>query len=283
MTSSIKTAVLFAMLTALFVVVGGLIGGQSGMIIALVLAIIMNFFSYWFSDSVVLKIYKAKELQRSDAPQLHEIVEELARNAGIPKPKICIVPDPSPNAFATGRNPEHAVVAVTQGILQILNTNELRGVIAHEIGHIAHRDILIQSCAAVLGFAITSLANMLYYASLFGGRSDNNNSGAFGALGAVLMMILAPLAASLIQMAISRSREYLADEAGASFSSDPQALASALNKLNNYSRQIPMRANPATENMFIVTPLHAGGMQALFSTHPPIEERIKRLMQMARQ
>lgn len=283
MTSSIKTAVLFAMLTALFVVVGGLIGGQSGMIVALVLAIIMNFFSYWFSDSVVLKIYKAKELQRSDAPQLHEIVEELARNAGIPKPKVCIVPDPSPNAFATGRNPEHAVVAVTQGILQILNTNELRGVIAHEIGHIAHRDILIQSCAAVLGSAITSLANMLYYASLFGGRSNNNNSGAFGALGAVLMMVLAPIAASLIQMAISRSREYLADEAGASFSSDPQALASALNKLNNYSRQIPMRANPATENMFIVTPLHAGGMQALFSTHPPIEERIKRLMQMARQ
>lgn len=283
MTSSIKTAVLFAMLTALFVAVGGLIGGQSGMMIALGLAIIMNFLSYWFSDSVVLKMYKAKELQRSDAPQLHEIVEELARNAGIPKPKVCIVPDPSPNAFATGRNPEHAVVAVTQGILQILNTNELRGVIAHEIGHIAHRDILIQSCAAVLGSAITSLANMLYYASMFGGRSNNNNSGAFGALGAVLMMVLAPVAASLIQMAISRSREYLADEAGASFSSDPQALASALNKLNNYSKQIPMRTNPATENMFIVTPLHAGGMQALFSTHPPIEERIKRLMQMARQ
>lgn len=282
MTSSIKTAVLFALLTALFVGVGGFIGGQSGMIAALGLAIVMNFFSYWFSDSVVLKMYKAKELQKSDAPQLHEIVEELARNAGIPKPKVCIVPDPSPNAFATGRNPEHAVVAVTQGILQILNTNELRGVIAHEIGHIAHRDILIQSCAAVLGSAITSLANMLYYASLFGGRRSDNNSGAFSAIGAILMMVLAPLAASLIQMAISRSREYLADEAGASFSSDPQALASALNKLNNYSRQIPMRANPATENMFIITPFHAGGMQALFSTHPPIEERIKRLMQMAR-
>ena len=281
MTSSIKTAVLFAMLTTLFVIVGGLIGGQSGMMIALIFAVIMNFFSYYFSDSIVLKMYKAKELQRSDAPQLHEIVEELARNAGIPKPRICIVPNPSPNAFATGRNPQNAVVAVTQGILQILNTNELRGVIAHEIGHIANRDILIQSCAAILGSAITSLANMLYYTSLLGGRS-NENSSPISAVGAVLMMILAPLAASLIQMAISRSREYLADESGASFCSDPQALASALNKLNNYSRQIPMRANPATENMFIVSPLLSGGMQALFSTHPPIEVRIKRLMQMAR-
>lgn len=281
MTSSIKTAVLFAMLTALFVIVGGLIGGQSGMMIALILAVIMNFFSYYFSDSIVLKMYKAKELQRSDAPQIHEIVEELARNAGIPKPRICIVPDPSPNAFATGRNPQNAVVAVTQGILQILNTNELRGVIAHEIGHIANRDILIQSCAAILGSAITSLAHMLYYTSLFGGR-NNENSSPISALGAVVMMVLAPLAASLIQMAISRSREYLADESGASFCSDPQALASALNKLNNYSRQIPMHANPATENMFIVSPLLSGGMQALFSTHPPIEERIKRLMQMAR-
>lgn len=281
MTSSIKTAVLFAMLTTLFVIVGGLIGGQSGMLIALIFAIIMNFFSYYFSDSIVLKMYKAKELQRSDAPQLHEIVEELARNAGIPKPRICIVPNPSPNAFATGRNPQNAVVAVTQGILQILNTNELRGVIAHEIGHIANRDILIQSCAAILGAAITSLANMLYYTSLLGGR-NNENASPISAVGAVLMMLLAPLAASLIQMAISRSREYLADESGASFCSDPQALASALNKLNNYSKQIPMHANPATENMFIVSPLIPGGMQALFSTHPPIEERIKRLMQMAR-
>lgn len=281
MTSSIKTAVLFAMLTTLFVIVGGLIGGQSGMLVALGFAIVMNFFSYYFSDSIVLKMYKAKELQRSDAPQLHEIVEELARNAGIPKPRICIVPNPSPNAFATGRNPQKAVVAVTQGILQILNTNELRGVIAHEIGHIANRDILIQSCAAILGSAITSLANMLYYTSLLGGR-NNQNSSPVSAIGAVLMMVLAPLAASLIQMAISRSREYQADESGASFCSDPQSLASALNKLNNYSKQIPMRANPATENMFIVSPLLPGGMQALFSTHPPIEERIKRLMQMAR-
>ncbi len=281
MTSSMKTAVLFALLTTLFIVVGGLIGGKTGVIVALFFAVAVNFFSYWFSDSIVLKMYKAQELQRSDAPQLHEIVEELARNAGIPKPRICIIPDPSPNAFATGRNPENAVVAVTQGIMHILSTNELRGVIAHEIAHIANRDILIQSCAAVLGSAITSLANMLYFTSLFGGR-DNENSSPISAVGAILMIILAPLAASLIQMAISRSREYSADESGAHFSSDPQSLASALNKLNSYSAKIPLNANPATENMFIVSPLHSGNMQALFSTHPPIEERIKRLMQMAR-
>lgn len=281
MTSSMKTAVLFALLTTLFIVAGGLIGGKTGVIVALFFAVAINFFSYWFSDSIVLRMYKAQELQRSDAPQLHEIVEELARNAGIPKPRICIIPDPSPNAFATGRNPENAVVAVTQGIMHILSTNELRGVIAHEIAHIANRDILIQSCAAVLGSAITSLANMLYFTSLFGGR-DSENSSPVSAVGAILMIILAPLAASLIQMAISRSREYAADESGAHFSSDPQSLASALNKLNNYTAKIPLNANPATENMFIVSPLHSGNMQALFSTHPPVEERIKRLMQMAR-
>lgn len=281
MTSSMKTAVLFALLTTLFIVAGGLIGGKTGVIVALFFAVAINFFSYWFSDSIVLRMYKAQELQRSDAPQLHEIVEELARNAGIPKPRICIIQDPSPNAFATGRNPENAVVAVTQGIMHILSTNELRGVIAHEIAHIANRDILIQSCAAVLGSAITSLANMLYFTSLFGGR-DSENSSPVSAVGAILMIILAPLAASLIQMAISRSREYAADESGAHFSSDPQSLASALNKLNNYSAKIPLNANPATENMFIVSPLHSGNMQALFSTHPPVEERIKRLMQMAR-
>lgn len=282
MTSSIKTAVLFAALTALFIVIGGLIGGKSGMVIALIFAIATNFISYWYSDSIVLRIYQAKELTKSDAPQLHTIVEELAKNAGIPKPKIYIVPDPSPNAFATGRNPENAVVAVTQGIMHILNTNELRGVLAHEIAHIANRDILIQSSAAMLGSAITALANMLYFTSLFGGR-DNENSNPLSAVGAILMIILAPLAASLIQMAISRSREYLADESGASYCSDPMALASALNKLHNYSQQIPLNnANPATENMFIVSPLLSGGMQALFSTHPPIQERIKRLQQMAR-
>lgn len=282
MTSSIKTAVLFAALTALFIVIGGLVGGKAGMMIALIFAIVTNFISYWYSDSIVLRIYNAKELSRSDAPQIHSIVEELAKNAGIPKPKIYIVPDPSPNAFATGRNPENAVVAVTQGIMHLLNTNELRGVLAHEIAHIANRDILIQSSAAMLGSAITALANMLYFTSLFGGR-DSENSNPLSAVGAILMIILAPLAASLIQMAISRSREYLADESGASYCSDPMALANALNKLNTYSQQIPLNnANPATENMFIVSPLLSGGMQALFSTHPPIEERIRRLQQMSR-
>ena len=282
MTSSIKTAVLFAALTALFIVIGGLVGGKAGMMIALIFAIVTNFISYWYSDSIVLRIYNAKELSRSDAPQIHSIVEELSKNAGIPKPKIYIVPDPSPNAFATGRNPENAVVAVTQGIMHLLNTNELRGVLAHEIAHIANRDILIQSSAAMLGSAITALANMLYFTSLFGGR-DSENSNPLSAVGAILMIILAPLAASLIQMAISRSREYLADESGASYCSDPMALANALNKLNTYSQQIPLNnANPATENMFIVSPLLSGGMQALFSTHPPIEERIRRLQQMSR-
>lgn len=282
MTSSIKTAVLFAALTALFIVIGGLVGGKAGMMIALIFAIVTNFISYWYSDSIVLRIYNAKELSRSDAPQIHSIVEELAKNAGIPKPKIYIVPDPSPNAFATGRNPENAVVAVTQGIMHILSINELRGVLAHEIAHIANRDILIQSSAAMLGSAITALANMLYFTSLFGGR-DSENSNPLNAVGAILMIILAPLAASLIQMAISRSREYLADESGASYCSDPMALANALNKLNTYSQQIPLNnANPATENMFIVSPLLSGGMQALFSTHPPIEERIRRLQQMSR-
>lgn len=282
MTSSIKTAILFAALTALFIVIGGLIGGKAGMLIALIFAIATNFISYWYSDSIVLRIYQAKELTKSDAPQLHAIVEELAKNAGIPKPNIYLVPDPSPNAFATGRNPENAVVAVTQGIMHLLNTNELRGVLAHEIAHIANRDILIQSSAAMLGSAITALANMLYFTSLFGGR-DSENSNPLSAVGAILMIILAPLAASLIQMAISRSREYLADESGASYCSDPMALASALNKLNTYSQQIPLNnANPATENMFIVSPFLSGGMQALFSTHPPIEERIRRLQQMSR-
>ncbi len=282
MTSSIKTAVLFAALTALFIIIGGLVGGKAGMMIALIFAIVTNFISYWYSDSIVLRIYNAKELSRSDAPQVHSIVEELAKNAGIPKPKIYIVPDPSPNAFATGRNPENAVVAVTQGIMHILSINELRGVLAHEIAHIANRDILIQSSAAMLGSAITALANMLYFTSLFGGR-DSENSNPLSAVGAILMIILAPLAASLIQMAISRSREYLADESGASYCSDPMALANALNKLNTYSQQIPLNnANPATENMFIVSPLLSSGMQALFSTHPPIEERIRRLQQMSR-
>ena len=278
MTSSIKTAVLFAILIALFMAIGNFFGGSKGIMIALIFASVTSLGSYWYSDSIVLRMYKAKELSYTDAPQIHAMVEELSLVAGIPKPRICIVPDPSPNAFATGRNPENAVVAVTQGIMRILSPEELRGVLAHEIAHIANRDILIQTIAAIFGAAITGIAHMLYFTSLFGGR-DGENRG--GGLGGILLMILAPLASSIIQMAISRSREYLADESGARFSSDPQALARALSKLSNKSQEIPLDANPATENMFIVSPL-TGGMQSLFSTHPPVEDRIARLNNMAR-
>ena len=284
MTNKLKTLVLFSLLTGLFLAIGGALGGREGLFIAFIMAMVMNFFSYWCSDSIVLKMYRAQELSESDAPALHKIIAELAYNAGLPKPRLYIVPDDSPNAFATGRNPEHAVIAVTQGILKLLDTNELRGVLAHEMSHIANRDILIQSCAAVLGTAITYLANMLYYASLFGGgsRNDDNRGGIGGALGGVAMMILAPLAATLIRMAISRSREFLADETGARISGSPLSLASALTKLEAYSRRLPLRnANPSTEGMFIVTPLTGGGIQNLFRTHPTTEERVERLKAIA--
>ncbi len=283
MTSSIKTAVLFAALIALFMAVGNAIGGSQGMIIAFAFACATSLFSYWYSDKMVLKMYKARELQAVDAPQIHNMVEELCQNANIPKPKIYLIPDQSPNAFATGRNPANSAVAVTEGIMRILSPEELRGVLAHELAHIANRDILIQTIAAIFGAAITAIANMLYFTSLFGGSSNNSEEGGGGSgmLGSILIMILAPLAASLIQMAISRSREYLADESGARFSSDPMALARALDKISNRSKQVPLNANPATENMFIISPL-TGKMQSLFSTHPPIEERIERLAQMAR-
>ncbi len=283
MTSSIKTTMLFAALIALFMVVGNLIGGAQGMMIAFIFACATSLFSYWYSDKMVLKMYKAKELQYTDAPQIHDMVEELCQNANLPKPKIYLIPDQSPNAFATGRNPANSAVAVTQGIMRILSPEELRGVLAHELAHIANRDILVQTIAAIFGAAITALGNMLYFSSLFGGSSNNNEEGGGGGnmLASILIMILAPLAASLIQMAISRSREYMADESGARFSSDPMALARALDKISNKSKQVPFHANPATENMFIISPL-TGKMNSLFSTHPPIEERIERLSQMAR-
>lgn len=279
MTSSLKTAVLFAALTALFVALGGMIGGKTGLIIALIFAVITNFASYYYSDKIVLSIYKARELQRHDAPQIYAMVEELSHNANIPMPKVYIVPDQSPNAFATGRNPENAVVAVTEGIVRLLSPRELRGVIAHEIAHIANRDILIQSVAAMLGAAITALANMFYFTSLFGGNSDEEGSS--NPIGGFLMVLLAPIAASLIQMSISRSREYIADESGASYCNDPDALARALEKLSRGTAEVPMDANPATENMFIVTPFSSGNLGQLFSTHPPIEERVHRLRNMA--
>ena len=282
MTSQIKTALLLGLLTVLILAVGQALGGRGGLVIAFVFAMLMNVGSYWFSDKIVLSMYGAQELAPGDAPALHAMVEELARNAGIPKPRVMIVPQEAPNAFATGRNPEHGVVAVTEGILRVLSPEELRGVIAHEIGHIRNRDILVQSIAAVLGGVVMMLANMAQWAAIFGGGSRDNEEGSGpGLLGGLLVAILAPIAASLIQMAISRSREYLADATGAQISGAPLALAGALGKLDAYARQIPMQANPATENMFIVNPFSGMSMASLFSTHPSTEDRIRRLRQMA--
>ena len=282
MTSQIKTALLLGLLTVLICIVGQAMGGRTGLFIAFAMALVMNVGSYWFSDKIVLSMYNARELSPADAPGLHAMVEELARNGNLPKPRIMLVPQDAPNAFATGRDPEHAVVAVTQGIMRLLSPEELRGVIAHELGHIKNRDILVQSIAAVLGGVVMMLANMLQWAAIFGGtRSNDEEGGGTGVLGGLLMAILAPIAASLIQMAISRSREFLADATGAQLSGTPLALAGALGKLDAYSRQIPMNANPATENMFIVNPFAGVSMASLFSTHPPTEERIRRLRDMA--
>lgn len=280
MSSQIKTALLLGLLTALICIVGQAMGGRNGLIIAFLLAVVMNGGSYWFSDKIVLSMYGARELSPADAPGVHAMVEELARNGGIPKPRVMIVAQDAPNAFATGRDPEHGVVCVTQGILRLLSPEELRGVLAHELGHIKNRDILVQSIAAVLGGAIVMMANMLQFAAIFGGHRDDDEGGP-GLLGGLVMAILAPIAASLIQMAISRSREFLADATGARLSGTPLALAGALGKLESYARQIPMQANPATENMFIVNPFAGLSMASLFSTHPPTEERIRRLREMA--
>ncbi|QLA16984.1 zinc metalloprotease HtpX [Desulfolutivibrio sulfoxidireducens] len=281
MTSQFKTALLLGLLTALVLFIGQAMGGRSGLYVAFAFALIMNVGSYWFSDRIVLAMYRARELAPHDAPGLHDMVGELARNAGIPKPKIYLIPQEAPNAFATGRNPEHGVVAVTQGIMRLLSPEELRGVLAHELGHVKNRDILVQTVAAVLGGVVMMLANMLQWAAIFGGgRSDEE--GGSNPLAAIALAILAPIAAMLIQMAISRSREFLADATGAKISGQPLALASALGKIEGYAKEIPMRgANPATENMFIISPFSAGTAANWFSTHPPTAERIRRLREMA--
>lgn len=282
MTSQWKTFLLLALLSGMIIVLGGMLGGRSGVIFAFGLALLMNLGSYWYSDRIVLSMYHARELAPEEAPQLHQIVEELAHNANVPKPRVCVVPEEAPNAFATGRDPEHAVVAVTQGILRLLSLEELRGVLAHEMGHIANRDILVQTIAGVMASAIVTLANIFQFTAIFGlGRRDEEGGG--NPLVGFLLALLAPVAAGLIQMAISRSREYLADDTGARLCGQPLALAGALHKLAVQSGRIPLQSgNPSTEQMFIVTPMYAmGGMASLFSTHPPIEERIRRLQDMA--
>ncbi len=275
--NQVKTVVLLTFLAALLVVIGGVIGGKNGATIALVIALVMNFGSYWFSDKIVLRMYNAQEVTEAELPDLYRLVRQLTQQAGLPMPRLYIIPDESPNAFATGRNPNHAAVAVTEGILKLLSWDELAGVISHELGHVKNRDILISSIAATIGAAITYLAQ---FGFLFGGRSDDREGGG-SIVGMILMMILAPLAAGIIQMAISRSREYIADETGAHICGHPMWLAGALDKLRRGVDAVPMQAEQATAHMFIVKPFAGGGLANLFSTHPPIEERIERLEHMA--
>jgi heat shock protein HtpX len=277
MGNTLKTTLLLGLLTGLILWIGGYFGGRGGMMIAFLFAIIMNFGAYWFSDKIVLRMYRAREVDPSQAPGLHQMVERLAQKAGIPTPKVFVIPSESPNAFATGRNPDHAVVAVTQGILRLMNDQELEGVLAHELGHVKNRDILISSIAATLAGAIMMLASMARWAAIFGGfsRDDDDGGGVFGLL---FMAILAPIAAMMIQMAISRTREYKADATAAEVAGTPYGLASALEKLGKATERMPMEANPSTAHMFIVNPLSGRSVMRLFSTHPPLEDRIRRLL-----
>jgi len=280
--NQLKTFFLMALLTVLFVWVGDLVGGREGAIFALVMAALMNFGVYWFSDKIVLRMYGAQEVTEAEAPGLHRIVRELSQKAGIPMPRVYVMNSDSPNAFATGRNPEHAAVAVTRGIMRLLDEEELKGVIAHELSHIRHRDILVSTVAATIAGALSYMAMMARWSLFFGGFGSDDEEGGGNILAVVLFTTLAAFAAMLIQLAISRAREYLADEGGARLAGNPLYLARALAKLEAASRRIPMQTNPATAHMFIVNPLRGGGLMTLFSTHPPIEERIRRLEEMAR-
>jgi heat shock protein HtpX len=272
-----KTTLLLGVMTALIIWIGHLFGGRQGMILAFILAMGMNFFSYWYSDKIVLKMYRAREVSPQENPQLYEMVRQIAEKAHLPMPRVYMIPNASPNAFATGRNPEHAVVAVTEGLVKLMNRDEIAGVISHEMAHVKNRDILIGSIAATMAGAIMIIASMARWAAIFGGGRDDEDGGGLGGIGLIVMSILAPIAALLIQMAISRSREYHADATGAGFAGQPYGLASALEKLGAYSRKVPLEANPSTAHMFIVNPLSARKMASLFSTHPPLEERIARL------
>lgn len=279
--NTIRTTLLLGALTGLLMLIGGYFGGKSGVVIAFLFAMVMNFGSYWFSDKIVLRMYKAQEISESQAPELYGIVKNLALRGDLPMPRVYVIPENTPNAFATGRDENHAVVAVTEGITRILNRDELEGVIGHELTHIKNKDMLIGSIAATLAGAIVMLANMAQWAAIFGGVSRDDDEGVGGGLiGLILMAILAPIAAAVIQMAISRSREFLADAGGARISGKPYGLAGALEKLQRASQAIPMDANPSTAHMFIVNPLTGGSLMSLFSTHPPLEERIARLKSM---
>ncbi len=277
--NNIKTLFLLVTLSLVLVWAGAAFGGKQGMTIALIFAAGMNMFAYWFSDKIVLRMYGAHEVTEAQAPELFQMVRRLAQKAGMPMPKVYIIDEDQPNAFATGRNPKHAAVAVTRGIMRILSHDELTGVIGHELAHIKHRDILISTIAATIAAAISFLAQMAQWAAIFGHRGDNEEGG--NPIAALVMMIVGPIAALLVQMAISRSREYAADEGGARLAGNPRFLASALRKLHMASQQIPMHANPATSHMFIVNPLSGGGLLKLFSTHPPMEERVARLESMS--
>ena len=281
MSNSFKTALLLGLLTGIILGIGQLFGGSQGLVIAFLFALLMNFASYWFSDKIVLAMYQARAVGLDEAPELYRIVRNLTLRAQLPMPRLYVIPSESPNAFATGRDPQHAAVAVTEGILRIMNKEELEGVIAHELSHVKNRDILIGSVAATLAGVIMMLANMARWAAIFGfGRSERDEEGGGGVLGLILMSILAPIAAVIIQMAISRSREFLADATGARTAGNSSGLASALEKLARASEMVPLEGRPETAHMFIVSPLSGGSFLSLFSTHPPVEERIARLRAM---
>jgi heat shock protein HtpX len=278
-TNYLKTALLLGVMTGLILVVGRALGGEQGMLLALGVAAVMNFVSYWFSDKIVLKMYGGREVSPEEAPRFHAIVDRLIVRAELPKPKLYLLPGDSPNAFATGRNPEHAAVAATEGVLKLMTDEELEGVIAHELGHVKNRDILISTVAATIAGAITFLATMARWGALFGGYGSNDDRGRGNNIITLLLTaILAPIAATVVQMAVSRSREFAADATGAHFAGQPYGLAKALEKLDGYSKRLPMPATQATAHMFIVAPFTGRAFMNLFSTHPPIEERIRRLL-----
>lgn len=276
MGNRIRTTLLLTVMTVMILLLGQLMGGRQGMTLALVFAAGMNFFSYWFSDRIVLRMYRASEVSEQQAPELYRMVQQLAQRAQLPMPKLCIIPKSSLNAFATGRNPEHAVVAVTEGLLSHLSADEVMGVLAHEMAHVKNRDILIGSIAATFAGAIMWIATMARWSAIFGGRGGDDDEGMSG-IGLLVMSLVAPMAAMVVQMAISRTREYLADATGASLAGSPEGLARALEKLASYSSRRPMAANPSTAHMFIVNPLSGRSLMNLFSTHPPIDERVARL------